>query len=97
MSQESESRAHPFDEECRALADRKHGDLGKLTKQIDSSKKMCRIGLLLSPLLIGIPLAYTECRRNVAVKHKLVKKNIDWSNTYQKCIRRKERESQSDK
>lgn len=94
MSDTVEVNDNPFHEECMRIANRKHGDLAKMMKQRDSSRTMCNIGILLVPLLVGIPLAWTECKRNAIIKQKLPQTNMDWNKTYQKCIRRKERESQ---
>ena len=79
-----------LDKECRAIADKKHGNLAKLVKSRDSSKRMCTIGIFLSPLLVGVPLAWMECKRNAQIKHKLTKTNIDWNNAYQKCMKKKQ-------
>ena len=94
MSNTVETEGNPFHDECMKIANKKAGNLSKMIEQRESSKKMCRIGIFLSPLLVGIPLAWVECKRNALVKQKLGRANLEWNKTYQKCIRRKELESQ---
>ena len=95
MSSQDEKEFDAFNNECKHIANRKHGDLAKMLKQRDNSKQMCRVGVFLSPLLVGIPLAWMECKRNVLLKQKIPRINTQWNQTYQKCMARKQRESQS--
>ena len=91
MSQDEEFDR--MDEECRGIANRKHGNLQELTEAKKTSRRMCQLGVLLSPLLIGIPLAWTECKRNAQIKYNLPGLNIAWNETYTKCMARKKREA----
>eukprot|EP00483_Globobulimina_turgida_P005169 UN05179 len=86
-----------FDEDCKKISNRKHGSLAELIESRSSSKRMCNIGILLAPLLVGIPLDWMECKRNHLIKQKLPQINLDWNKTYQKCIKEKQRESLIDK
>ena len=94
MSTDAEAEFNSFNEECTRIANKKHGNLAKMMQQKQSSRRMCNIGLLLSPLIVGIPLAWMECKRNALINQKLGNANMNWNATYQKCIRRKQRESQ---
>eukprot|EP01084_Bolivina_argentea_P105610 189131_1 len=92
MSTENEADFDIIDEECRGISNKKHGNLAKLIGSRDTSKRMCNIGLLLSPFLMGIPLAWIECKRHHLIKQKLSATNMKWNDTYEKCIRKKQRE-----
>ena len=73
--------------ECIEFADRKY-PMNKIPTQRDYAKKMCRVGLLLSPVLIGLPLAYFECRRMTHLVHKQHAQNMKWNKAYEKCMKR---------
>ena len=75
-------------EECINFANRKHSNLQKVATSRDYAKKMCRVGLLLSPLLIGLPLAYFECSRMTHLVHKQHAINLKWNKTYEKCMQK---------
>ena len=75
-----------IDDVCKRLANRKHGNLVKLIENRDSSKTLCRFGLVFSPLIIGIPVAYKECSRHAQIVYKIKDINMDWNLTYQNCI-----------
>ena len=76
------------DDECKILANAKHGNLVELINDRDNSKRMCNIGILLSPLIIGIPFAYKQCSKNVQIIQKINNINMEWNETYKKCIKK---------
>ena len=78
-----------LDDKCKLLANKMHGNLTEIINDRDHSKRLCNVGLLLSPFVIGIPLAYQQCKKNHLIKQDLNTINTDWNQTYQTCIRSK--------
>ena len=75
-------------DKCKELADKELNYLPDLSKKLNFSNKICGLGLITSPFLVGIPFALVECKRNAIIRENIAQKYRNWDIVYSNCLRK---------